>query len=93
MSESEELDWLRKRIDKIDEYLIKKIKERLSLMPQIAKAKKTKNMQVSQPEREKQVLEERKKIAKELGVSEKLVEKIFKELIEEGRRIQEKDFL
>jgi len=83
------LEEYRKKIDSIDVQLIKLIAERLALMPEIAQFKKANNLPIFQPEREKQLLEERKKLARELNINPDLIEAVFKSIISECRKTQD----
>lgn len=87
-----ELSEIRKELDKLDAELVSTLSKRMALIPEVAKYKKQNNIARYQPEREKQVIETKRKLAKELKVNPDLVEKIFKEIINDAHRI-EKDII
>lgn len=84
------LEELRAKINEIDVELVKLIARRLSYMPDVGKYKKENGLPLTQPEREKEILEAKRKLAQELGVDPDLIEKIFVLLFEEAKKIQEK---
>jgi chorismate mutase len=90
MYKSNEIEKIREKINEIDEKIISLISKRLSLMPEVAKIKIDNNLKVRQPEREKQLLKNIKKIAAEKNISPIFAEKIFSLLIEESCLAQEK---
>ncbi len=85
-----EIEDLRKGIDKIDNKIIELIKERLSLVSEVADYKKKNNIPVEDSEREKQIIKSKKKLAEEFNINVELIEKIIHELLEESRNIQKK---
>lgn len=84
-----DLDKIRQELDEIDLEIIKLIKKRIDLQPLVAEYKKANSLYISQPEREKELLNFRKKIANEFWISEELILKIFSDLIDEWKKIQE----
>jgi len=80
---------IRKHIDRIDTVLITILAERMSLMPEIGKYKKEKNLPVFDEKREVAIMEGLKKIAKEHGLDEGFVEEIFLSIFNESKRIQQ----
>lgn len=83
-----EITEIRKQLDEIDKELLNIIAKRMSLIPKIAEYKKEHNVQRHQPEREKEIIETKRKVAEELGLNPDLVEDIFKRLIEDAHRIE-----
>jgi len=81
---------LRKEIDELDEQLLKTLAKRMSLALEVAKHKKENGIPLKQPEREEQLVSYRKQMAKELGLSENFVEELWKAIIKESLRIEEK---
>ena len=79
----------RKKIDKIDTEVIKLIKKRFDLLPDIINFKKTNGMAIYQPKRELELLACRENLADKLGLSKKFVNKLFCLIMEESRHIQE----
>ncbi len=74
----------RQQIDNIDTKILSLIAERFLIVDRIGKAKKKLWLAPLQPERWEQVLRSRKNIAKKLGISEKLIEKIWEMIHEEA---------
>jgi len=83
----EELDLLRKEIDKVDEELVKLFERRMELAVKIGGIKKQKGMEVFDAERERQVIEKaigrlkNKHLAEELKI-------FFKSLMDSSKKIQ-----
>ena len=84
------LSEIRKKIDRIDRNLIKILHERNALMSFVIEEKLKEGLPIDDKERERVMIGDRKKRAKSLGVSEEYVENIFREVIQEGKRIQQK---
>ncbi|MBI5414011.1 chorismate-binding protein [Candidatus Peregrinibacteria bacterium] len=82
---------LRKKIDGIDAAIVQNISERFKIVQKIAKIKKSQGIQIFQPEREVELLSQRRKLAKKIGVSENLIEDIFRKIVQESRKIQSED--
>jgi len=80
---------IRKKIDFLDNELIKIITKRMSLMPKIAQIKKEEGLSTFDADREIYLLADRMQVAKELGLDPKMIEKIFKILLNGSRKIQE----
>ncbi len=80
---------LRKEIDQIDREFLDILSKRMKLIPKVAEYKKKNNIKRYQPEREKEVIELRKGLAKELNLNSDLVETIFKEIIKDAHKIEE----
>lgn len=80
-----ELKNLRKKIDKLDFEILRKLAERFSLVQKIARSKTKNLLPVLDKKREREVLRRRKIWAKKLNLDGTLIEKIFKLLIKESR--------
>ncbi len=83
-----ELSEIRKEIDKIDTEIISAISKRVALIPQVADYKIKNNLPRYNPQREREIIESKRKLAQELNVNPDLVEKVLKDLIEESHRIE-----
>ena len=83
-----ELTEIRKELDKLDAELVSILAKRMKFIPEVAEYKKKNNIQRFQPAREKEILESKRKLAKEAGLNPDLVEKIFKEIINDAHRIE-----
>jgi len=88
MSEEDKIKQIRRHIDRIDTVIITALAERMSLMPDVAEYKKNKNIAIFDEEREVEIMENLKKIAKEQGLEESFTEEIFLSLFNESKRIQ-----
>lgn len=87
-----ELKEIREHLDRLDRALVMILSERMSLIPMVAKWKKENNIERYQPEREKEIIEEKRKLAEEMHVNPDLVEDLIKRIIEDSHRI-EKDII
>jgi len=82
------LELLRKKINKVDHQLLIIMAKRMKIVNQIKKLKKKERMAIENKQREKQVLIRLKKLAKKLNLSVVFVDKLFKIIIEESKRVQ-----
>jgi chorismate mutase len=88
MAGKEELDGIRKHIDRIDNVIINALAERMSVMPDVAKIKKENNIPITDEAREIAIMDKLKKIAAEHGLDESFVEEVFLSMFNESKRIQ-----
>ena len=79
---------IRKEIDRIDTEILQLFAERMKQAVNVAHYKKTHNLAQFQAEREKQLLEKKREIGKELGLRPDTVEKLFRLFIEESHFVQ-----
>lgn len=79
---------LRKEIDRIDTQLLSLIKQRLEVAKEVGLYKKAHNLPIIDKAREKEVLEDKRKKALEANVNPELMQKIFRLLIAEARKVQ-----
>ncbi|MBU1111617.1 MAG: chorismate mutase [Nanoarchaeota archaeon] len=86
----EELDSLRKEVDRINDKLVKLLAERKQLTDQILELKKELNLTAHQPDREQESLKHIRKLAQKLGLELEFAENIMKKVIKETRVSQEK---
>ncbi len=82
------LEELRAEIDRINAQLVELLAKRFAAAEQIAQYKKANNMPVHAPQREKQVIENVKALAKKSGLDEKAAEEIFKKIIEQTKNME-----
>ena len=80
----------RKELDKIDNQIVRLISKRMNLVKKLAKYKKKNKIKIYHPEREKEIIKEKTKLAKKLKLSPKFIEDLFKNIIKESKRIQKK---
>ncbi|MEK6757703.1 MAG: chorismate mutase [Nanoarchaeota archaeon] len=83
-----ELDEIREYLNNYDAELIRILAKRQKLIPKVAKYKKENNLQRYQPEREKEIIESKRKLAINLGLDPDLVEDIIKKIIENSHKIE-----
>lgn len=76
---------LREQIEKIDESLLALLAQRMILAKQIGEYKKTAQIQVEDAGREAELLE---RYSTTEGLSPEFIEKLFKEIFEESRKLQ-----
>jgi len=79
---------LRKKLDKISERLIRLLAKRRELIINLKAMKKELNLEIEDREREKEVLEGVKELAKRENLDPVMIKKIFKILIENAKKIQ-----
>ncbi len=79
---------LRNIINETDKNILEKLSKRMAVVRLIGKIKTARGLAVSDKKREKEMENLRGQWAKELGLNRKLVEKIFKLIIKEAKKIQ-----
>ncbi len=84
----EKLAEIRKKIDEIDNNILKLIAERNSLAKDIANIKNQLGIPINDPEREKYIYDRIRKLCKEHNVDENIGVKIFQILIEHNKALQ-----
>ena len=82
---------LRKEIDGIDKRLLNLISKRVKIVKKVARYKRTNQLKIAHPKREKEVLNRLKKDAKKKKINKKLIELIFKNIIKYSKQIQKKE--
>tara|TARA_Y100000310_G_C20396733_1_gene675447 strand:+ start:100 stop:357 length:258 start_codon:yes stop_codon:yes gene_type:complete len=79
---------LRQEIDKLDDQLMNLIAKRMLLASAIAQVKRDNNLPIFQPEREKELLGHKMKLAQELNLDQFMVKEIFEILLKASKEIQ-----
>ena len=74
----------RKKIDHLDDQIIRLLHKRFQIVEKIGIIKKTEDIAFTQPNRIHEIIETRKKMACEMGIPEDLIEKIYHLIIEES---------
>lgn len=87
-----DLKEIREHIDRLDSIVVYALAERMSFVEKVALYKKECNLPRYQPEREKQIIEQKRALAKQTGLNPDLIEDLYKRIIEDAHRI-EKDIL
>jgi chorismate mutase len=82
------LEDLRKDIDRVDEVLVRLLNERARCACEIGRIKKEQNVEIYQPEREKQVLEHVKSVALEGPLEPEAIARLFERIMDEARRLE-----
>jgi chorismate mutase/prephenate dehydrogenase len=83
-----DLTEIRKELDKLDNSILELLSKRMALIPSVAEYKKQNNLPRYQPQREKEIIENRRKLAKELNINPNLAENIARAIIEDAHRIE-----
>lgn len=84
------LEQLRNKINRLDEEIIELLIKRKKLIGEIGKIKKLLNKPIIDEEREQEIMERLKNLAKEKGLDENLVCPIYEIIIKNSRSEQEK---
>lgn len=90
MAEVLTIDTLRRRIDVIDDQLVRLLNVRVACAVEIGQLKHQAGLQIYQPDRERQVLEQVRKAATDLAgpLNAEAVVRIFERIIDEARRAE-----
>ena len=83
-----ELDELRRRIDAVDQSILKLLHERVSLVMAVGDYKRERGIPVYDPERERALFERLSKAA-ESPLDAHTVRSIFERIVDESRRIEQ----
>ncbi len=83
-----DLKEIRKKIDKIDDELVKIISKRIALIPAVAKIKKENNLPRVNLKREAEIIERLRNNATKLSFNPDLAEQLIKLLIKESHKIE-----
>ena len=85
-----ELNEIREKIDKIDNSIMKLLKERMDLMPDVAEYKKSNGFEIFDLAREDKIIKCKKELAREFGLNPEMIEDIFRKIMDEGKDIQKR---
>lgn len=85
----EQLSSLRHQIDQIDKDIIHLLHQRMQVSKEIAQIKTEHNITIFQPNRYRQVVEQRIALAERLGISPQLIKDLYEKIHAESVRIQE----
>lgn len=85
----EQLSDLRRQIDQIDAEIIHQLSQRMQISKEIAQIKTELNLTIFQPNRYRQVVEQRIALAESLGLSPKLIKDLYEKIHAESVKIQE----
>lgn len=84
----DELSHLRKRIDRVDMEILRRIAKRQHLVKEVAAVKKKHDLAIKDNVRERQMMITRQNLGKSLGVSATCIKKLFRIIITEAKTIQ-----
>ena len=84
----ENLDTLRKKINRLDRQIIKCLGYRMQVVERIGKYKKMHKLSACNKKREMEVLKLITRDGKRRGLNEKFVKKLYNEIFEEALRVQ-----
>jgi chorismate mutase len=82
------LDDLRRDIDRVDEVLVRLLNERARCVCEIGRLKKELNIEVYQPDREKDVLRHVREVACEGPLGPDAIGRLFERIIDEARTLE-----
>jgi len=82
------LEELRRDIDRVDEVLVRLLNERARCACEIGRLKKSQNVEIYQPDREKQVLDHVRSVAAEGPLDPEAIARLFERIIDEARRLE-----
>lgn len=83
------LDERRRAIDSIDMKIISLLKKRFEAVEDIGRIKLENGISINQPERIDKIIQTRRRAAEDSGLSPDLIERIYRELIDESMKIEE----
>jgi chorismate mutase len=86
----DELQKFREEIDKIDNNIVDLLSKRMSVVEKVGKLKKKHNIEALDAKRWDEVLHTKLEKAKSLGVSERLIKKIYNVIHDHALRLEKK---
>lgn len=90
-SERAELIELRRKIDRLDAYLLELLAERMGIAEEIGEEKKLRSIAIYQPERWKKVVARALEVGTKSGLSEEFILSVFQQVHKESIRKQTKE--
>lgn len=85
----EQLENFRGQIDRVDEEIMVLLKRRHQIVKKVAKYKLENNLEIFQKKREDELIKNKLEKAKLMNIDKKLVENIFKNILEDSKNVQE----
>jgi chorismate mutase/prephenate dehydrogenase len=79
---------LRARLDEVDRRVVELLAERMRVVTEVARFKKSERVDIRDSDRERQVLDARRKLARELGLDPAPVEAIYRQILNASRDYQ-----
>ena len=87
---NKEIESLRERIDEINNNFLSLLNEREKICKEIGEIKEQNGLEVKDEKREQEIMSKLREEAKGLDLDEEHVEKVFRLIIENSRKVQEK---
>jgi chorismate mutase len=87
---SEEMKRLRAEIDRVDQEILTKIRERIRLTEKIGQIKKINHSDILDEKRESELLSRLSRFGKSLGIEDKFILSLWREIIDYSHKVQEK---
>ncbi|ASP76463.1 hypothetical protein CDO28_34370 (plasmid) [Sinorhizobium meliloti] len=84
----EELGRLRAQLDELDHQLLSLLARRFEIIRSVAQLKRTTDISVQQPERVKEMLAVRRKVAESLSIDPQFVSRLFRAIVDEACKIE-----
>jgi chorismate mutase len=88
-ADHKEIKDLRKQIDKIDQEILKILKERIRVTEKIGKIKKSGHADILDAKRESDILESLLTTGNKYGIDEKFIISLWRQIIEYSYKVQE----
>lgn len=79
----------RKKIDQIDQKILKLLSQRVKIVEQVGLYKKERGIKIKDPRREKEILAKKAEQASSLGLSPDFVKKLWQLFFKESYKIEE----
>jgi len=89
MTDKKEIKEHRRKIDSIDNKIIRLLSGRVIIGKKLGKLKKSKGLRITDKEREREVIENAKVIAKQHDLEPEFVEELFKKIVKYTREKQQ----
>ncbi len=83
------LEELRKKVDETDAKIIRLIAERIRISEEIGKEKRRQGRQIGDSERERKVLENVRRMARDEKINQEDIENIYRQMIIACKKVQE----
>lgn len=84
------METFRDQIDRIDAEIMILLRRRFQILKKVAKFKVENNMPIYQPERERDMLENKAERAKLMGMDQSFIKTLFEVILDESKKYQER---
>ena len=82
------LEQLRKKVDETDDKIVRLIAERIRISEEIGEEKKSQGRQIGDAERERKVLKNVRRIARDEKISQEDIESIYRQIMIASKKVQ-----